>query len=178
MAYVVILRHQIPTEEKNQQGIFGICSLKIPTESVEISLEAKYKLTNKSIFISYMVFKDSTSTHSSPPFSSKYTQGLQITTGNGFVCNFLLWPYKYTFYLDFWLCACALSTLTTIFCSSIKKARLILRIKAKTQFRHNVLALQHTSVSSMTVSSFSYTCNPSEVKVTREAVVDTLSTLS
>lgn len=30
-------------------------------------------------------------------------------------------------YLDFWLCACALSTLTTIFCSSIRKARFILK---------------------------------------------------
>lgn len=39
---------------------------------------------------------------------------------------FLLWQYKYTYYLDFWLCACAFSTLTTIFCSSIRKARLIL----------------------------------------------------
>lgn len=138
--------------------------LEILTESVEVSLEGKYKLPNKSIFVSYMVFKDSTSTHTSLPFSSKYTKGLKITTGNGFVCHFLLWPYKYTFYLDFWLCACALSTLTTIFCSSIKKARLILRIKAKRRFRHNVLDLQHTSVSSMTVSSFCYSCNPSEVQ--------------
>lgn len=36
-----------------------------------------------------------------------------------------------TVYFDFWLCACALSTLTTIFCSSIRKARLILIIKNK-----------------------------------------------
>lgn len=80
--------------------------------------------------------------HTSCPFAFKYTKGLQITTGNGFVCHFLLWQYKYTFYLDFWLCACALSTLTTIFCSSIKKARLILRIKAEREFRQNVSALQ------------------------------------
>lgn len=46
---------------------------------------------------------------------------------NGFV--FLICQYKHTFYLDFWLCACAFSTLTTIFCSSIRKARLILKGK-------------------------------------------------
>lgn len=123
-----------------------------------------------------MVFKDSTSTHTSLPFSSKYTKGLQITTGNGFVCHFLLWPYKYTFYLDFWLCACALSTLTTIFCSSIKKARLILRIKAKRRFRHNVLDLQHTSVSSMSLLVLLF-MQSIRSSVTCEAVVDTLSRL-
>lgn len=42
------------------------------------------------------------------------------------VILFLLLQQKYTFYFDFWLCACAFSTLTTIFCSSIRKARLIL----------------------------------------------------
>lgn len=36
---------------------------------------------------------------------------------------------KQTFHLDFWLCACAFSTLTTIFCSSIRNARLILEGK-------------------------------------------------
>lgn len=63
---------------------------------------------------------------SKPPFM-EYTKSMQMDL---FV-NFLLWQYKYTFYLDFWLCACALSTLTTIFCSSIRKARLILRTEAR-----------------------------------------------
>lgn len=36
---------------------------------------------------------------------------------------------KHTFHFDFWLCACAFSTLTTIFCSSIRNARLILEDK-------------------------------------------------
>lgn len=57
---------------------------------------------------------------------------------------FLLWQYKYTYYLDFWLCACAFSTLTTIFCSSIRKARLILR-KRWNSVRYSYIFLVYTS---------------------------------
>lgn len=61
---------------------------------------------------------------------------------------FLFCQYKYTFHLDFWLCACAFSTLTTIFCSSIRKARLILKGKEhlfrtqhpKRRYRHTLAA--------------------------------------
>lgn len=41
-------------------------------------------------------------------------------------------------YLDFWLCACAFSTLTTIFCSSIRKARLILEDKEQKMLQTTV----------------------------------------
>ena len=39
---------------------------------------------------------------------------------------FLLLKKASFFYLAFWLCACAFNTFTTIFCSSIRKAHLIL----------------------------------------------------
>lgn len=43
---------------------------------------------------------------------------------------FLYCHSKHTLHFDdFWLCACAFSTLTTIFCSSIRNARLILEDK-------------------------------------------------
>lgn len=45
--------------------------------------------------------------------------------------HLLSWNYK-EIHFDFWLCACAFNTLTTIFCSSIRKARLILEKKRKT----------------------------------------------
>lgn len=80
---------------------------------------------------------------------------------------FLLWQYKYTFYLDFWLCACALSTLTTIFCSSIRKARLILRIKATDN-----LVISHLRVTSTSsIQSIPISIKISDIWV---VVVDTL----
>lgn len=47
--------------------------------------------------------------------------------------NFHLLGRKYKeIHLDFWLCACAFNTFTTIFCSSMRKARLILERKINT----------------------------------------------
>lgn len=61
--------------------------------------------------------------------SKLYSLRFQKTSRNKMDLSFLFCQYKHTFYLDFWLCACAFSTLTTIFCSSIRKARLILKGK-------------------------------------------------
>lgn len=58
-----------------------------------------------------------------------YCLKFQNTSRNKMDFSILFCQYKHTFHLDFWLCACAFSTLTTIFCSSIRKARLILKGK-------------------------------------------------
>lgn len=57
--------------------------------------------------------------------------GLTGRTAGKWNSHLLGRKYK-SIHLDFWLCACAFNTFTTIFCSSIRKARLILERKNTT----------------------------------------------